>query len=73
MDWIPISEATLIKDEMINFIELNKGCFPHPPTQTIHKGWVDNNDEFYSECADEYIKKSKITYIFKIPNAPSLE
>ena len=70
--WTPIEESSLVKDEMINFIERNNGDGLHPPTQTVHKGWMENQTYFYSECADKCIEASKVTHILKIPTVPNL-
>ena len=71
MEWIPINEAQLFKGKIINFIELNKHEWVFPATQTIHKGWLENENEFYSECADEFIKIEKVTHINLIPELPN--
>lgn len=72
MAWTPIEKTSLIKDEMINFLEFNKGDGLHPPTQTVHIGWMENEKEFYSESADEYIDIRKITHVHKIEPVPNL-
>lgn len=71
MGWAKIEQAELVKGEMINFIELNKAEWVLPATQTIHIGWLENEDEFYSESSNQFIKRSKITYINKIPDVPN--
>ena len=71
MEWIPINKATLVKGKIINFIELNKPQGIFPETQTIHKGWFENGNEFYSECADNFIKIEKVTHINLIPKLPN--
>ena len=68
--WTPIEDSLLIKDEIINFIERSNGDGLHAPTQTVHKGWMENKTQFYSECADKYIEASKVTHILKIPAVP---
>ena len=71
MAWIPIEKASLVKGEMINFLEFNNGDDLHPPTQTIHIGWMENEKKFYSESADEYIDIKNITLVHKIESVPN--
>ena len=70
-EWITIEKASLVKGEMINFLEFNNGDGLHPPTQTVHIGWMENEKKFYSESADEYIDIKNITLVHKIESVPN--
>ena len=71
ISWIKKEEAKLKCYDKILFIEHNDPWMGWSAFGTIHKGWLTENEGFYSEGLRNYIDTKKVTYVMRIPPIPN--